>query len=328
MEKMNFVPNKNVTLEETYYSKTKEQIETIKKSFDLYYADYVKNFKGGSGDRGITPYLRGMKSCYDSVWLEIKKFRIECPQYTSELSILNNLKSSIEEKIKYLRKYKNSTGLIDSLLPVELADRSTEPNIDAKIKQELRNTQTEELKEKISGINTFLQDRKDSLGNDYYHFCPPRGEAYSPQDFDYTELAVTDPSKSGLYTLNPEEQKVSFEKMEPFAIPLDAALKEKNQDKLRTIKYVVENYGEEYYLPGMEYAKWLYENQDKLPNNTKGKFKNGQKYILPGSIAIGDGGSTRILTLDFQNNEFGNGFRLNLDSIEGVPLGEILLLKQ
>lgn len=48
----------------------------------------------------------------------------------------------------------------------------------------------------------------------------------------------------------------------------------------QVFEYVAEKYSDEYYIPGLEYWKWIIENPQKMPE----AFNATDFYLLPGSV--------------------------------------------
>lgn len=105
-----------------------------------------------------------------------------------------------------------------------------------------------------------------------------------PTDIDYTTLKNTpDASKYGEYTLNPEMGGVDYENAKVF-IPDLSAMNGKGLDEV--FEHVVDTYGDEYHIPGLEYWKYIIEN----PSKADPAIKDGKYYFFPGSVLRSSGG--------------------------------------
>ncbi len=101
-----------------------------------------------------------------------------------------------------------------------------------------------------------------------------------PRDIDWRlRYYEVDASKSGQYTLNPEVPP-NFESKKIF-IP---TLKELRPFRGRFISevgsYLVQTYGNQYIIPGIEYWEYIFKN----PNQAPRELKDGKYYICLGSI--------------------------------------------
>lgn len=108
----------------------------------------------------------------------------------------------------------------------------------------------------------------------------------APRSQDYRALSEsTDATEFGKYTLNPETQGLDFEHLKVYVPDLSAFA---NKPLHEVMQYVVDTYSARYYIPGIEYWKWLYENPGKNPQGVD--IKDSNYYFLPGSVLRGHGG--------------------------------------
>lgn len=134
-----------------------------------------------------------------------------------------------------------------------------------------------------------LKTFKDSWGWDVTNLTP-EGRVVTPQTQNYKALSQdTDASKRGEYILNPETQGLDFETLRAF-VPDLSALNGKPVHEV--IQHVVDIYGGQYHIPGIEYWKWLCENPGKNPPGPN--MKDGKYYFFPGSVLRGEGGDWDI----------------------------------
>ena len=104
---------------------------------------------------------------------------------------------------------------------------------------------------------------------------------------NYEELLKDNKKLFGNFTINAE----SFEKKEPKAKILNEELKEfVGKSKSEVMEYVVKTYGDKYYVPGLEYEKYLIENPDKIPE----EMKDGNWYYFMGSVLRGQVGESGV----------------------------------
>ncbi len=152
---------------------------------------------------------------------------------------------------------------------------------------------TLEEAERLSAISTFLRETTtSSWGVKDEHLPKFRFEFVDPKEFDYKgKSANQDESKFGQYTLNPETFGMDFEKSKVFIPDLS---KMDGKKLYEVFKYVVDTYGDKYYIPGIEYWKWMIENPDKAEETAKKQnydIKDGYIYHLPGSCLCDAGGT-------------------------------------
>ena len=126
------------------------------------------------------------------------------------------------------------------------------------------------------------------------------GYVVTPQTQSYEALSKDiDATKRGEYTLNPETQGLDFEKLRAF-VPDLSALNGKPIHEV--IQHVVDTYGDQYHIPGIEYWKWLCENPGKNPPGPN--IKDGKYYFFPGSVLRGRGGDWRVPCAAWRGSEW------------------------
>jgi len=160
--------------------------------------------------------------------------------------------------------------------------------------------------EGVAMLNTFLGETNTGWGVKKENLPTFKFEFTDPKELDYKEKAEhPDQARFGEYTLNPETFGVDFEKAKVF-IP---DLLSMNGKKLYDVfKHVVDTYGEKYYIPGIEYLKWMIENPDKAEESAKKQeydIKDGNYYYFPGSSLCNSGGRWSVPCARW----FGGGFR-------------------
>ncbi len=109
----------------------------------------------------------------------------------------------------------------------------------------------------------------------------------APETQNYDALAQdTNVAEFGKYTLNPETQGLDFESARVF-IPNLSAFEGKPVHEV--MQHVIDTYGNQYHIPGIEYWKWLIGNPSKdAPNQTlKERIK---VTFFPGSVLRGRDG--------------------------------------
>ena len=92
-----------------------------------------------------------------------------------------------------------------------------------------------------------------------------KAEVISPLEQPWSDLeGDIDTTKAGEYTLNPETQELDFATAKVFIPDLSSFVGKKVSE---VAEYVVNTYGDKYYIPGLEYEQWLYqhENLKSLP---------------------------------------------------------------
>ncbi|MFH1178327.1 MAG: hypothetical protein V1711_01190 [bacterium] len=106
-----------------------------------------------------------------------------------------------------------------------------------------------------------------------------------PRLQNYAALSRSvDRADFGKYTLNPETQRIKFSNLKMF-IP---NLPEFNDAPIYMVmRYVMDTYGGKYYIPGIEYWKWLCQNPEMNPVPA---MKDKNWYFFPGSMLCGNTG--------------------------------------
>ncbi|TSC65127.1 MAG: hypothetical protein G01um101491_8 [Parcubacteria group bacterium Gr01-1014_91] len=143
---------------------------------------------------------------------------------------------------------------------------------------------------------------KDSWGWDTTNL-KPEGHVVTPQMQNYEALSQdVDATKRGEYTLNPETQGLDFETLRAF-VPDLSALNGKPVHEV--IQHVVDTYGNNYHIPGIEYWKWLIENPGKNPPGSN--IKDGNYYFFPGSVLRDEVGNWNVPCADWRGTEWRRG---------------------
>lgn len=107
-------------------------------------------------------------------------------------------------------------------------------------------------------------------------------KAMMPEDFPYKKLTnERDSSRFGECLVNPESANFSFEGKLPFIVP-DLVSMEGNPN-YEVFKKVIEKYGKDYYIPGLEYSLWLSNKSGELPHELT-KYMDDTMYHLIGSV--------------------------------------------
>lgn len=107
-----------------------------------------------------------------------------------------------------------------------------------------------------------------------------KAEQILPKDINYKAKAMrTEKTKFGEYTLNPEMAGVNFENSKIFIPDLSGFI---DQPLYEVLQYVVDTYGEKYYIPGLEFWKWVPNNPNQA-EKLEPSLKDGNSYYLPGS---------------------------------------------
>jgi hypothetical protein len=119
----------------------------------------------------------------------------------------------------------------------------------------------------------------------------PKGESLDLTTADWEKLAVIDGAiERGRYTLNPHMEKLKskdFERMLHAGQYKVVSMKEFDNKKSFVVgSAVMKNFAGEYYIPGIEFMHWLFENQDKLPKEMR-EAKSGTEFWFFGSL-VGD----------------------------------------
>lgn len=154
-----------------------------------------------------------------------------------------------------------------------------------------------EKKEKfITTIDTFWRDTYTTdwslNGQDLSKtkFVP---DLLKPRDIKWQDIvkASDDAKEFGKYITNPETALLDYEKLNAPEIynpnedkDLDKWLKKNKLNKTResVMQYVAEKFSDTHYLPGIEYQKYLFQNQKKKGVIPK-ELKDGNWYFFPGA---------------------------------------------
>ncbi len=101
-----------------------------------------------------------------------------------------------------------------------------------------------------------------------------------------------DPSKFGEYTLNPETIDIDWETIPPEKIKVEKLPDDWNNKPLADIaEYIIKTYGADYYIPGIECWKYIFEHPGKFPVN----LEDGHRYFFFGSVLRGATGNWIVL---------------------------------
>ncbi len=115
-------------------------------------------------------------------------------------------------------------------------------------------------------------------------------ELITPKDQNWQakEEEAADPSKFGEYTLNPETVDIDWETI-PIEKIKSVKLPDELNDKLLSdiAKHVVATYGDNYYIPGIEYWKYILEHHESCPQ----ELKDGNPHYFFGSVLRGASGN-------------------------------------
>ena len=165
--------------------------------------------------------------------------------------------------------------------PVLLPHKSVESDM-AEIPADILEKQTDFLKEVFSSWG--VSDEKITKADITPAWQDPK--SLKPEDWEKLKSNV-DEEKFGEYTLNPEMGGFSDADFE--SLSKSEKFKRFKTEKLpddwngkplaEVATYIMETYGDRYYLPGIEYWQWLSANPDKSP----AELKDGDYQFLFGS---------------------------------------------
>lgn len=148
-------------------------------------------------------------------------------------------------------------------------------------------------------------------------------EIISPKDIDWDDKKTdTDKSKFGEYTINPDTAGINWESIDPEKIKALDFKEFVGKPRAELAKHLVENYSDKYHIPGIEYWKYLIENQDKIQQS----LKDGNYYYFFGSVFRGKGGDWYVPDSGWDGGEWdrnANGLRDDWYSSNRVLLLEI-----
>lgn len=97
-------------------------------------------------------------------------------------------------------------------------------------------------------------------------------------EMDYEKLKVANPSLFGQYTINPETAGINYKEKNLKIAIMD--MKEfVGKSRFEVAKSVVDQYNSKYYIPGLEYQKYLLDNPDNVP----AELRDGNWYYFFGS---------------------------------------------
>ncbi len=116
-------------------------------------------------------------------------------------------------------------------------------------------------------------------------------ELIAPKDQNWQDRRGGDPSKFGEYTINTETIDIDWE-----AIPLEKIKSVKLLDDWRgkpiadVAEYVITTYGKDYYIPGIEFIKYLTEHAESRPQ----ELKDNTSHFLFGSTLRDESGTLGV----------------------------------
>lgn len=159
---------------------------------------------------------------------------------------------------------------------------------------------TPEQKQQFSQeMNEFLKDTYNSMDWDISQVVfTPKWINQGEVDFKSLSEMSADKKEFGEYITNPETAFLDYEALnDPEVINLyfqdenyQNWLKQNNRQNrmVSVMDYIHEVYKNTHYLPGIEYQRYLFENQGKIPDS----LKDGNYYFLPGSTFGRSGGES------------------------------------
>ncbi len=181
--------------------------------------------------------------------------------------------------------------------------------------------------ESLAAISNFLKETNTSWGVKEEDLPTFKFEFTDPKELEYKKKSEnTDKSKFGQYTLNPEAFGIDFEKAKIFIPDLSSMVGKKLPE---VFKYVVDTYGDKYYIPGIEYWKWLIENPDKAEETAKKQghdIKERNYYYFPGSSMCDVVGTWRVPYCIWDGRKFIRNYAW-LER-EWSPFGRFVLLER
>ena len=166
------------------------------------------------------------------------------------------------------------------------------------------NEEKEINKEKLDDYNSFLMETYKNWGMeqtklDAIKFSP---EFILPDNLDYTaKKSDTDASKYGEYTINPETIGINLDAIRPehvIVMELPSNLIGKTLNEIGN--YITSQYGSRYYVPGLDYYKFIIENPDKAPDF----LKDGKYYFMFGSLFRYSGGNWFVPYVSWGGSSF------------------------
>src|SRR3989344_1251357 len=115
-------------------------------------------------------------------------------------------------------------------------------------------------------------------------------------EVDYEASRKIDVSSYGAYTMNPETIAMNHKEKEPTVKIVGKELEELNgRLKSQVMARVVEKYGKDYYIPGLEYAKYLLELEKENPGKIFQTIPQTMgRYYLMGSMIRGKDGRMSV----------------------------------
>lgn len=180
----------------------------------------------------------------------------------------------------------------------EFYDSKARENIESYFDSSTDAVDMEKLK---AGLNSFMAETFLMwYGKDDANKAKISGEITDLSELDFDKLRKADKKLYGQYTINPETAGMNHQEKEPKIKILDmrefvGKLKEE------VMKAVIEKYGGQYHIPGLEYEKYLLENLDKIPK----EMKDENWYYFMGSVLRGQGGYSSVPCVGWDGSELG-----------------------
>jgi len=151
--------------------------------------------------------------------------------------------------------------------------------------------------------NPFLMERiKGWYGdNDAKKAKPKLTELSSPQDLEWEQMSKdADASKFGEYTMNPETAGIDWETIPPEKIKVVDLSDMRGKPLHEVAEHIIETYSADYYIPGIEYWKYIIEHPDKSPED----IKDGNYHFFFGSVFRVKDGHWRVPSAHWLGSKF------------------------
>lgn len=128
-------------------------------------------------------------------------------------------------------------------------------------------------------------------------------EMISPRAIDWNQRKQDiDASKSGEYTLNPETQSTNWDMIPTNKIKIEKLPKNMEGRNLAEVaEYIINTYSNKYYIPGLEFYKYVIENPGKVPL----ELKDSNHHFFFGSILRGSHGRWDVPVVYWLGSRFG-----------------------
>ena len=178
----------------------------------------------------------------------------------------------------------------------EFYDSKARENIESYFDSSTGEADMEKLKKELDSFmeETFLMwyGKKDA------DKAKISGEITDLSELDFDKLMKADEKLYGEYTINPETAGMNHQEKEPKIKILD--MKEfVGKPRSEVMESVIEKYGGQYYIPGLEYEKYLLENPDKVPK----EIKDGNLYYFIGSTLRGQNGNSNVPCVSWNDSK-------------------------